>query len=222
MMTDNLISSIPYFAKLDPATLEEIRKAATRHKFSAEEIIFNEDDQGTGLWIIEKGWIKVVKYSLSGREQVLHYLGPGEALNLIGVFTNKPNPASVITLEPAVLYHIPRQVMLDLIDQRPDLARQVIADLAERVTHLVSMVEDLSLRSVEARLARYILGHRETGPISRQRWATQSEIAARVGTVPDVLNRVLRKFCEEGLIELSRQEIKILDRTRLEEKIQQD
>lgn len=221
-MTDALITSISYFAKLDPVTLEEIRKAATRHKFSAGEIIFNENDQGTGLWIIEKGWIKVVKYSLSGREQVLHYLGPGEALNLIGVFTNKPNPASVITLEPSILHHIPRQVMIDLIDHHPDLAKLVIADLAERVTHLVSMVEDLSLRSVEARLARYILGHRESGPISRQPWATQSEIAARVGTVPDVLNRVLRKFSEEGLIELSRQQIKIIDRAKLEEKIQQD
>lgn len=221
-MTDNLISSISYFGKLDPATLEEIRKAATRHRFSAGEIIFSEYDQGTGLWIIEKGWIKVVKYSLSGREQVLHYLGPGETLNLIGVFTSKPNPASVITLEPSVLHHIPRQVILDLIDHHPDLAKLIIADLAERVTHLVSMVEDLSLRSVEARLARYILGHRETGPMSRQRWATQSEIAARVGTVPDVLNRVLRKFSEEGLIEISRQEIKILDRVKLEEKIHQD
>ncbi len=221
-MTNDLLTSITYFQQLDPDTLEEIRKAATRHTFSAGEIIFSEYDQGTGLWIIEKGWIKVVKYSLSGREQVLHYLGPGETLNLIGVFTGQPNPASVITLEPSVLCHIPRQVILDLIDHHPDLAKLIIADLAERVTHLVAMVEDLSLRSVEARVARYILGHREMGPISRQRWATQSEIAARVGTVPDVLNRVLRKFSEEGLIEISRQEIKILDRARLEEKIQQD
>lgn len=221
-MPENLLSKISYFAKLDPDTLEEIRKAVSRHKFSAGEIIFSEFDLGTGLWIIEQGWIKVVKYSLSGREQVLHYLGPGETLNLIGVFTQKPNPASVITLEPSVLYHIPRQVMLDLIDHHPDLAKLVIADLAERVTHLVNMVEDLSLRSVEARLARYILGHREAGPISRQRWATQSEIAARVGTVPDVLNRVLRKFSDEGLIEISRHQIKIIDRAKLEEKIQQD
>lgn len=221
-MTDDLISSISYFGTLDPAALEEIRKAATRHKFSAGEIIFSEYDLGTGLWIIEKGWIKVVKYSLSGREQVLHYLGPGETLNLIGVFTNKPNPASVITLEPSILHHIPRQVMVDLIDKHPNLARLVIADLAARVTHLVSMVEDLSLRTVEARLARYILGYHEAGPISRQRWATQSEMAARVGTVPDVLNRMLRKFSDEGIIEFSRSQIKIIDRVKLEEKIHQD
>lgn len=221
-MSEDLFLKISYFQKLDPVTLDEIRRAATKHNFSAGEIIFQESYQRSGLWIIEQGWLKVVKYSLSGREQVLHYLGPGEAINLIGVFTDRPNPASAITLEPALLYHVPQQVMLDLIDNHPDLAKQVIADLAERVTHLVSMVEDLSLRTVEARLARYILGHHEASPTFRQRWATQSEIAARVGTVPDVINRVLRKFSEEGIIEISRHQIRIIDRARLEEKVQQE
>lgn len=221
-MSEDLFLKISYFQKLDPATLDEIRRAATKHSFSAGEIIFQESYQRSGLWIIEQGWLKVVKYSLSGREQVLHYLGPGEAINLIGVFTERPNPASAITLEPALLYHIPQQVMLDLIDKHSNLARLVIEDLAGRVTHLVSMVEDLSLRTVEARLARYLLTENETDSFSRQRWATQSEMAARVGTVPDVLNRALRKFSEEGILEISRHRIRIIDRARLEEKVQQD
>ena len=73
------------------------------------------------------------------------------------------------------------------------------------------MVEDLSLRSVEARLARLILEQAEGEAVQRQRWATQAEMAARLGTVPDVVNRTLRKLAAAGLIHVERQQIRILD-----------
>jgi CRP-like cAMP-binding protein len=87
------------------------------------------------------------------------------------------------------------------------------------VVHLVSMVEDLSLRSVEARLARYLIEQAETATtVHRQRWATQSEMAARLGTVLDVLNRALNRLADEGLIRVERHQIHILDMDALREK----
>ena len=77
--------------------------------------------------------------------------------------------------------------------------------------YLVRMVEDLSLRSVEARLARLLLEQAQGTIIHRQSWATQAEIASRLGTVPDVINRTLRKMSEDGIITVARQQIQILD-----------
>ena len=88
-----------------------------------------------------------------------------------------------------------------MLDEHPALARQVVKDLAGRVMHLMRMVEDLSLRSVEARLARLLLELAEGEVIQRRRWATQAEMAARLGTVPDVVNRALRKLAAAGLIQ---------------------
>ena len=81
--------------------------------------------------------------------------------------------------------------------------------------HLIRMVEDLSLRTVEARLARFLLEQAEGEAVRRRRWATQAEMAARLGTVPDVVNRALRKLSEAGLIHVERHQIQILDQDGL-------
>jgi CRP-like cAMP-binding protein len=105
--------------------------------------------------------------------------------------------------------------MLHLLDTNPRLARGVIQNLAGRVLHLVALVEDLSLRSVDARLARLLLERSVDDIILRQRWATQAEMAARLGTVPDVISRSLRKLVNQGLIQMDRSAIRILDRAKL-------
>jgi CRP/FNR family transcriptional regulator len=91
----------------------------------------------------------------------------------------------------------------------------IIQDLAGRVLHLITLVEDLSLRKVESRFARLLLEEALENIIPRQRWATQPEIAARLGTVPDVVSRAIRKMTELGILQVTRSEITILDREKL-------
>jgi CRP/FNR family transcriptional regulator len=136
------------------------------------------------------------------------------------VLVDAPNPATVIALEPATVWNIPRATLLQLLDDHPSLARVVIQNLAERILHLIGLIEDLSLRTVEARLARFLLDQATADVIRRRRWTTQAELAARLGTVPDVLNRVLRSFVEAGLIQVERQQIRILDREALQARAQ--
>ncbi len=95
------------------------------------------------------------------------------------------------------------------------MALAVIEFLANRIAELTDMVAALSLHTVTQRLARVLLEQAEGDVIYRRRWATQSEIAAHLGTVPEVLNRALRSLVEEQLIEFSRQQIRILDRPGL-------
>ncbi len=89
--------------------------------------------------------------------------------------------------------------------------------------HTISLIEDLSLRPVVSRLAKLLLmqlADDQQVVLPRQRWATQAEIAARLGTVPDVVNRALRSLAEEGLIRVTRHQIIILDRAGLAAKAQ--
>ena len=72
--------------------------------------------------------------------------------------------------------------------------------------------------TVVARLARMLLEHSTGEVLRRRRWSTQTEMAARLGTVPDVLNRALRSLAEEGLIRIERHQIHILDRQGLRKK----
>lgn len=206
-----LLASISYLAELDDAAQSVIARHALRRTYDAGEVVILQGEPCPGLYLVAEGWLRVFKTASAGREQVIRFVGPGEAVGEFAVFAGGPQPASVSALEPAVLWLLPRTSLLALLKERPTIAQAVIASLARRVEHLLGLVEDLSLRSVEARLARYLLETAEQGVVRRRRWTTQAELAARLGTVLEVLNRALRSLQDDGLIALDRQCILILD-----------
>ena len=216
--TVEILATVPHFSGLDDATLRAVAQAAIRQGYANDQVVFVEGEPSDGLFIVETGWFKVSKMSADGREQVLHFLGPGETFSALSVFTEMPNPATVVALEESVVWLVHREAMLRLLDTHPKLARVMVQKLATRVQHLISLVEDLSLRTVEARLARLLLEQGGRGTVQRRRWATQTELAARLGTVPDVLSRALRKLAAEGLIRVARHQIEILDIKGLEKR----
>jgi len=175
-----------------------------------------EGEKSHGLYWLESGWLKVVKMSPSGREQVLLFLKPGQSFNEIGAFTNHPNPATVMVLEAARVWLIPKEEVMRQLRSNPDFAQRLIESMAERMQYLVMLVEDLSLRSVKGRLARLILDSATENILHRPRWYTQNVLAARLGTVTDVIQRTLRGLDAEGLIEVKRQVIHIKNREQLE------
>lgn len=189
-----------------------------RREYEAEEIVFLEREPCAGLYVVDEGWFKAVRTSPEGREQALRFVGPGEVFNEVGVFAGAHNPATVVALEAGAVWLIDRNTIIRLMDRYPRLAHSVVENLARRVLHLASLAEDLSLRTVEARLARLLLDRAKEGVLHREHWATQAEMAARLGTVLDVLNRALQQLVDEELIEVERHQIRILDRDRLKAK----
>ncbi len=146
----------------------------------------------------------------------MRFIGPGETFNEIGAFARHPNPATAIALEAVGVWLLRREVMIRLLRHQPDLAQQVIEDMAGRVIDLINLVADLSLRPVTGRLARLLLDEASGDVLHHPRWHTQAELAARLGIVPDVVQRALRGLESEGAIEVQRHEIRIRDRAALE------
>ena len=211
-----VLSAVPYFKGLDQKTFEIIVRSAIPYNYDPDQLIVLEGEPATGLYVVQSGWLKVSKIAIDGREQILQFLGKGEVFNAISVLTEALNPASVTALEATRLWIIRRNTMLQLLDTNPRMARLIIEDLAGRLTHLISLVEDLSLRTVEARLARLLLEQSLGDTVERKKWATQTEMASRLGTVSDVISRTMRKLVERGLIQMTRNEIQILNRAELE------
>lgn len=196
---------------LDPTSLARLVQSAIRRAYAPGSVIFLEGDTAPALYYVDTGWVKVIKMSHDGREQVLYFLGPGEIFGGIGVFVNRPAPATAIALEPAEIWILPRDALRQILTVNPVMALAVIEFLANRIAELTELVAGLSLQTVTERLARLLLEQADHGVIQRRRWATQSEMAARLGTVPEVLNRSLRSLVEEELIEFSRHQIRILN-----------
>jgi len=214
------LRSISFLQGLEMTILEEVAQAALWRVYRPGAPVFWEGEQSAGLYYLRSGWLKVVKSSIDGREQVLRFLGPGETFNEVGVLADRSNPATAIALEDATLWLIERAALRRLLLAHPDVALRVLENMADRVAGLVQLVADLSLHSVEVRLARFLLEQAEGDEVVRRRWNTQSELAARLGTVPDVLSRALRTLTDAGLILVDRQRIQILDIPALRQRAQ--
>lgn len=197
--------------------LLEIKNKLFCKSVEKDEILLLEGVVSKQLIFVEEGWIKSEKTSKGGRQQTLRFIGPLEVINEYSVFSDEPSAATFIALENAKVFLLQKSDVEILLNRSPRFSRAVISNLAKRIQHLLNHVENLSLFSVEQRLAQYLLEEEEDGLIKRQTWKTQAEIAAQLGTVVDVINRILQKFEREGIIEISREQFTILDRDRLGE-----
>jgi CRP/FNR family cyclic AMP-dependent transcriptional regulator len=210
---------VPYFTDLPEPVLAALAAACVERRFSRGQLIFLEGEACAGLHIVGSGEVKIFKLSPQGREQILHRMGPGDTFNDVAVLDGGPNPASAAATTDASLWVITRGEMQRLAQSHPALAWALIESIARRARHLVAMVEDLSLRSVKSRLARLLLNEVEratkTGELDRSQMVTQAEMAARLGTVREMIGRALRELADEGLIKLDRHRIVILDRGAL-------
>ncbi len=216
--TVRALRRIPFFAGLSDETLARVAGAAIRRAYTPDETIIFEGDPCQAAYFIVEGQVRVYRLSLAGREQVLANLGPGRIFNMVPLFQARGvNHATVQALAPVTLYAITGDDLHQLVGKCPDLALALLRDLATRLDHLTNLVEDLSLRTVRGRLARFLLERAEEGQIT-QRW-TQEEVAAHLGTVRDMVGRGLRAFADAGLVRLDRQRIVLLDREGLEDQV---
>ncbi len=203
---------------LDESALRQIAESAAWKVYPPNAVIFWEGDNESSLYFLQYGSLKAMKTSPDGREQVLRFLYAGEVFNEVGALARKPNPATAIALEESGVWLLPRHALDKILLEHPQVALQIIENMADKIVGLVTLAADLSLKTVEARFAKLLLDAAEGDVIERRRWTNQTELAARLGTVPDVLSRVIRELTKAGLIEMDRQSIRILDRAGLAER----
>lgn len=215
----DLLRRVSYFAGLSDALLAELAAMAGERRYARGQVIFLEGEPCAGLHIVAEGTVRIYKISPQGREQVLEQLGPGRTFNDVAVLDGGPNPASAMAATDVLLGVVSRAGIRRLAQAHPELAWALIESIAARARHLVAMVEDLSLRSVKARLAKLLLAQAQQlagqTHIDRDQMVTQAEMAARLGTVREMIGRALRELADDGLIAFDRHRIMILDRARL-------
>ncbi|MBP6178509.1 MAG: Crp/Fnr family transcriptional regulator [Anaerolineales bacterium] len=212
------LQTFEFLQGLDPETLADLAQRSVWKVFPPNAVIFWEGDHESNLYYLQYGSLKVLKASPDGREQVLRFIGAGEMFNEVGVLAKRPNPATAVALEESGLWLIPRSALEEIVLAHPQTAMQIIANMADKIIGLVTLAADLSLKTVEARYAKLLLDQAEGDLIERRRWTNQTELASHLGTVPDVLSRVIRELTKAGLIEMDKQHIRILNRAGLAER----
>jgi CRP-like cAMP-binding protein len=217
-----VLAQIRHFEGFPLEIQKAINAAAVPRHFEAGQVIYVEGEPAEFVYILERGWVKATRMSREGREQAMLFLRPVEIFGKIALFTGTTYPGTTTALEDVDTWVLPSVTLLMLVKRYPDLALAVIRRLGERVLHYIELVEDLSLRSVEARLANTLLQHAVESNrrliVPRRGWTTFDEMAVRLGTVRDVLSRALKTLEAEGLLKVEKQEIILLDAKGLAER----
>jgi CRP/FNR family transcriptional regulator len=208
------LPTLAYFEDLSDHAIDQLVRASVRRHYEAGEIIFLENEPATGLWIIEKGRIKIYKINPDGVEHILHILGPRDTFNDIATLDGGSNPADAAALSKADVSVIPSEMLTNLIVENGDFALKAVRVLAKRMRSLVGKIENLALYSVTVRLSRFLLNQIEDPSLSGP-GVTRTAIAAHLATTPQTISNALRELEHAGAIKFDRHRIWIMDERKL-------
>jgi CRP-like cAMP-binding protein len=219
----------PLFRRLPDDDLIWLARCSRSIDLSSGELLFLEGDECQGFYIVERGTIRLSKAPSSsshafGREQVIRLMRTGDSFNEVPVFDDGPNPVTAEAATDTTVTIVPKTQVRDLVRRSPEFAEIVIAIMAQRLRHMMALLEDIAMRDVAGRVAKILLQAQQpadgvgAGLVEGQR-LTQREIAEMAGTAREVVGRVLKRFEKAGAVAVSRGRVRILDRALLEEMV---
>lgn len=207
----------PLFANLTETEMRALCARANNRQFHRGELLFNEGDACTGLFLVASGKIRIFKMSAAGREQVLAIEGPGSSFAELPVFDGGNYPASASALEDSEVLFISRKDFQNFCREHPEVALKVIAVVGSRLRRLIGIIEDLSFTTVRQRLIALILrltqakGTRSKEGIHVELTETHQDLAAELGTVRELVSRNLSRLQAEGFLEVEGRKIIVKD-----------
>ncbi len=209
---------MPYFASLPAIDLRHLGGRCLARSLGPGEALFEEGESCRGLLIVAAGRVEIRQISLRGREQVFHTEGPGATLGEGPLFDGGGYIASAVAVVPTRVLFLPRAEVIRLCQRRPAVALAMLRTMARRVRHFAGIVSNLAFRPVTERLARH-LDTAVAGPIKPgtriELTLTQAQLAARLGTVRELIARAFAQLEKGGVIARDRSRVTIRDPTRL-------
>ncbi len=216
------LKHVPLFAGLNEEELKKIRTIAAAMQVEKRKILFSDCEESDGLYVLLSGKVKLYKVSPEGKEQIIHVISPPDTFAEASVFLKGSHPFYAETMSDCQLLFLPKRDFLPLIKKNPRLSANMTVALSQYVKRYASLIEDLSLKEVPSRIARYFLDlslrqskeAKSTEEVELH--LSRSQLASRLGTIRETLSKNLAKMKAKGIIEVKKNRILILDREALE------
>jgi CRP/FNR family transcriptional regulator, cyclic AMP receptor protein len=222
-----LLARVPLFAELSDRQVRYLADRAVLRRFKDGEEIFAEGMPCEGLYVILSGSARLFKTAASGREQVLTIEMAGSTLAELPVFDEGPYPASASAIGDSTLLFIARSDFRALCLEEPEVALAVLKAVGRRLRRLVGLVEQLSFTTVRHRLADLLLEKAREGETTGRGVEftlveNNQELAARIGTVRELVSRNLSRLQLEGIIAMEGKGVIVRDLERLKSEVESD
>lgn len=204
-MTQDLLILYPALAHVLPS-LHELGLAADPISVEAHTVLFDVNSACQGFPLVLEGEIKVSSHASDGRVLELYRVVPGELclVSSASLFRSTPMSAQGVSARPTRLLVIAPSVFLQWMDT-PLFRNAILGMFAERMADLASLIDAVTFQRLDQRLAAALLGRGQNLSMTHQ------QLANELGTVREMVSRLLRRFEREGWVALSRERIHILD-----------
>jgi CRP-like cAMP-binding protein len=198
-----------YFDDLPEDMLKDIAGHMHLREYQRGDVLFWEGDPCDGLFIVEQGSAKIFLLSPQGRQYIVRILQEGDTFEEVPAFDEGTNPANVEALEICRVWVINSQKLRELVKTYPAFAEKILVIFGKMLRGMVRMVSEMAFYQVTHRLARLIaeLPQEKTSP-----YLTQEQLAARLGTVREVVARSMKELERSGAIRVEDRRIQIMDR----------
>ncbi len=206
-----------YFNDLNDALLKDVAEQTQLREYQRGDVLLWEDDACDGLFIMEQGSAKIFRLSPQGRQYIVRILQEGDTFAEVPAFDEGTSPVNVEALEPCQVWVIDKNKLHELVMKHPAFAQRVLVNFGTMLRGMVRMVSEMAFYQVTHRLARLI--DTELLQDKSSNW-TQEQLAARLGTVREVVARSLKELERSGAIKMEDRRIQIMDRKIFEQWIQ--
>jgi CRP-like cAMP-binding protein len=205
------------FGQVPANALKKLAGMTIERRLQRGEILFTTGDPAIGLFVIVSGTLRAFRQTLEGREQTIHVECAGATLAEVPVFDGGSYPSTVEAEEEAVTLFLPKAAIRRFLLENPEAALSALGLLARRLRHVAGLAEKLSLQDVAQRLAAMLMeeaidkaGDLRDG-VSFSLSIPHQSIAARLGSVREVITRNLHKLVDDGIIAIRGHRIIILN-----------
>jgi len=211
---------IPLFSELNEDELNSPSKVCVRQTFKKDNMVLIEEEVGSTMFVILSGRIKISRISVEGREVILSILMDGDFFGEMAILDGQTRSANAVTLEDTEMLIIRRENFLQMLHDYPQVAINLLKELAHRLRRSDAQIKSLSLQNALGRVASTLLRIADDSGIIKQgiveitQLPPQQDLANMAGTSRETISRVIKSLGQLGYVKKQSSKLLILDYER--------
>jgi CRP-like cAMP-binding protein len=207
------LQMVDIFQDLTEEEIEEIDRATTITTARRGKILYMPEDTSEVLFLLKKGRVQLYRISPDGKKLVIATLGPGTVFGEMALIGQGMHNTFAEAIEDCVLYVMSRSDVERMLVSRPKVALRIFEALGRRLKEAEARQEEVAFKGIPARLASLLLQLVDADTVTGY---THQDLGEQIGTYRETTTQTLNAFKSEGLIDIGRKRITILDREGLE------
>ncbi len=208
---EHLLQSYPMLQSLPASQLANLQACATLLQLPAGTVVFDENQPCQGFPLLLSGCIRVIKAAANGRELQLYRVEPGESCILTSscLLGHASYHARGVVERDVGMVVLPPSAFKALLSAHEPFRDYIFGLFSERLTDLMQLVTAVAFQKLDQRLAALLAAR--PSPLR----ATHQALADELGSVREIVSRLLKNFAEQGWVQLGREQIEILNTSAL-------